>query len=264
MATVDELHRGSASWLPTALAGIGVAIIATRRRGPNPVDELEWRSHSPVGRRARPPAYRSKPSFEIQNEVDPTSDHGPGDRGSRFWNTDQPGRPHGSRSRDSGEELRIDQGPTWSGIPPGPLSGPCLIFCDVSERQRAVRGAEDARRLPKKSCRRSREPLVVLDAEPAGPDREPGLLPDVRSDRTGDGGAVTLRTGGPAVGHPRLRQLLEEVLPRDSSFSDFAVEREFEGIGRRSMVLDAPPHPGRQSTSQPDPAGHRGRDRAVA
>ena len=47
---------------------------------------------------------------------------------------------------------------------------------------------------------------------------------------------------------PRLRELLEEILPRDSHFNDFEVDHEFEGIGRRSMVLNArrlPPVGGR-------------------
>jgi PAS domain S-box-containing protein len=36
---------------------------------------------------------------------------------------------------------------------------------------------------------------------------------------------------------PRLRTLLEEVLPRKSFFKDFEVTHEFEGIGRRTMLL---------------------------
>jgi len=37
---------------------------------------------------------------------------------------------------------------------------------------------------------------------------------------------------------PSLRTALEEVLPKDSSFEDFEVEREFPGIGRRTMCLN--------------------------
>src|SRR5688572_12419563 len=36
---------------------------------------------------------------------------------------------------------------------------------------------------------------------------------------------------------PKLRTLLEEVLPRKSFFKDFEVTHEFEGIGRRTMLL---------------------------
>src|SRR5207253_11204005 len=37
---------------------------------------------------------------------------------------------------------------------------------------------------------------------------------------------------------PRLRTLLEEVLPQDNAFENFEVEHDFESIGRRSMLLN--------------------------
>ena len=36
---------------------------------------------------------------------------------------------------------------------------------------------------------------------------------------------------------PKLRTFLEEVLPRHSFFKDFEVTHEFEGIGRRTLLL---------------------------
>ena len=38
---------------------------------------------------------------------------------------------------------------------------------------------------------------------------------------------------------PRLRTLLEELLPQKAQFHDFEVKHEFEGIGLRSMLLNA-------------------------
>jgi two-component system CheB/CheR fusion protein len=38
---------------------------------------------------------------------------------------------------------------------------------------------------------------------------------------------------------PSLRTALAEVLPKDSSFEDFEVERDFPGLGRRTMFLNA-------------------------
>src|SRR6185312_7599496 len=38
---------------------------------------------------------------------------------------------------------------------------------------------------------------------------------------------------------PRLRELLEEVLPRDGRINNFEVDHTFQGIGRRVMVLNA-------------------------
>jgi len=38
---------------------------------------------------------------------------------------------------------------------------------------------------------------------------------------------------------PKLRQLLEEILPKRTVFLDFEIEHEFENLGRRIMVLNA-------------------------
>ena len=38
---------------------------------------------------------------------------------------------------------------------------------------------------------------------------------------------------------PRLRALLEEVLPKDQAVTDFEMEHDFEHIGRRKMVINA-------------------------
>ncbi|MFC1976684.1 ATP-binding protein [Chloroflexota bacterium] len=38
---------------------------------------------------------------------------------------------------------------------------------------------------------------------------------------------------------PRLRELLEEILPRNTSFNDFEIDHDFPGIGRRAMLLNA-------------------------
>jgi len=38
---------------------------------------------------------------------------------------------------------------------------------------------------------------------------------------------------------PRLRQLLEEIVPRNSRVDDFAMSHDFPGLGRRDMLLNA-------------------------
>jgi two-component system, chemotaxis family, CheB/CheR fusion protein len=38
---------------------------------------------------------------------------------------------------------------------------------------------------------------------------------------------------------PKLRELLEEIIPRDSSFSDFEMEHDFPKIGHKTMLLNA-------------------------
>jgi len=38
---------------------------------------------------------------------------------------------------------------------------------------------------------------------------------------------------------PKLRELLEEILPKTTSFDDFEIEHDFPDIGRRTMLLNA-------------------------
>jgi len=38
---------------------------------------------------------------------------------------------------------------------------------------------------------------------------------------------------------PKLRELLEEILPKNTSFNDFEIDHDFPGIGRRIMLLNA-------------------------
>jgi PAS domain S-box-containing protein len=38
---------------------------------------------------------------------------------------------------------------------------------------------------------------------------------------------------------PKLRELLEEILPKNTSFNDFEIDHDFPGIGRRVMLLNA-------------------------
>jgi hypothetical protein len=41
------------------------------------------------------------------------------------------------------------------------------------------------------------------------------------------------------VGHPCLRELLEDVLSKNKLFEDYPVEHEFPEIGHRKMLLNA-------------------------
>jgi chemotaxis protein methyltransferase CheR len=38
---------------------------------------------------------------------------------------------------------------------------------------------------------------------------------------------------------PKLKSLLEDILPKDTFFKDFEVDHEFPGLGRRIMILNA-------------------------
>jgi two-component system CheB/CheR fusion protein len=84
-----------------------------------------------------------------------------------------------------------------------------------------------------------RGPLLIMDGElrVAKANRAYYDTFLVRSEETE--GRLLYEVGDGQWDFPGLRTALEEVLPKNSSFDDFEVDREFPQIGRRSMCLNA-------------------------
>jgi PAS domain S-box-containing protein len=113
------------------------------------------------------------------------------------------------------------------------------ITRDITERKRAERAVQEAREYAESIVDTVREPLVVLDAglrlisasrsfyqtfQMTPEETERQLLYDL-CNRQWD--------------IPRLRELLEKVLPENTVFDDFEVEHDFPTLGRRTMLLNA-------------------------
>jgi PAS domain S-box-containing protein len=114
-----------------------------------------------------------------------------------------------------------------------------LVFCDVSTRQRAVQAVEEARSFAAAIVQTVREPLVVLDADLRVRTANRAFYRTFLVSEAETEGLSLFELGNRQWDIPRLRELLEEMLPRDSHFSDFEVEHAFEGLGLRAMVLNA-------------------------
>jgi PAS domain S-box-containing protein len=84
-----------------------------------------------------------------------------------------------------------------------------------------------------------REPLVVLDADLRiiSANRSFYKTFKVRPGETE--GQLLYDLGNRQWDIPKLRELLEEILPKDTTFDNFEVEHEFKIIGRRVMHLNA-------------------------
>jgi PAS domain S-box-containing protein len=237
MSPANESRQPPADWVQIALAGIGIALIVTDGRGDiefmSPVAEslTGWRQDEAVG---RPLAS----VFQIVSEE------------ARLPVTDPvatvltTGSPVGLAdhtvliARD-GCEVRIDQGAAPVRSSSGAIAAVVLAFCDISERQRVVQATEEARAFADAIVQTVREPLVVLDADLRVQSANHSFYRrfGVTAPRTE--GHSLFELGNRQWDIPRLRELLEEVLPRDSQFSDFEVSHEFESVGRRAMILDA-------------------------
>ncbi len=84
-----------------------------------------------------------------------------------------------------------------------------------------------------------REPLILLDSGLKVITANPAFYQtfDARPDETE--GVLIYDLGNRQWDIPKLRKLLEDILPQNTGFRDFEVEHEFETIGRKIMYLNA-------------------------
>jgi chemotaxis protein methyltransferase CheR len=84
-----------------------------------------------------------------------------------------------------------------------------------------------------------REPLLVLDNSHKVVGANPSFYKNFCVTQENTEGALIYDLGNGQWDIPRLRELLEEVLPRNCVFNDFEVEHAFENIGPKIMHLNA-------------------------
>ena len=138
-----------------------------------------------------------------------------------------------------GRERRIDHGAAPVRDAAGAVAGAVVVFCDVGERLRALRGVEEAGAFAQGIVQTVREPLLVLDAGLRVRSANPSFYRTFRVDPAETEGRSVFDLGDRQWDIPALRVLLEEVLPRQRHFDDFEVDHDFKGLGRRWMVLNA-------------------------
>jgi chemotaxis protein methyltransferase CheR len=84
-----------------------------------------------------------------------------------------------------------------------------------------------------------REPLIVLDSELKVIKANRPFYTTFAVKPTETEGRLIYEIGNRQWDIPRLRKLLEEILPENSEFNDLEVEQSFEDIGHKIMLLNA-------------------------
>ena len=107
-----------------------------------------------------------------------------------------------------------------------------------------------------------REPLVVLDSNLKVLKANHSFYRTFKVKPEGTDGISIYELGNRQWDIPKLRELLEDILPRNSVFNDFEVEHNFETIGRKIMHLNARRIYSGANQNRTDSVGHRGCDRA--
>lgn len=122
------------------------------------------------------------------------------------------------------------------------VEGHRVIQCnirDITERRRTEQLILDTVAYAQSIVETVREPLVILgqDLRVKTASRAFYQAFKVIPAETEDQLLYNLGNGQWDI--PKLRTLLEEILPQDNQFNDFEVEHSFEGIGHRIMLLNA-------------------------
>ena len=84
-----------------------------------------------------------------------------------------------------------------------------------------------------------REPLVVLDPDLKVIKANPSFYRTFNVNPEQTEGTLIYDLGNRQWDIPKLRELLEEILPQNTKFNDFEVEHHFDTIGRKIMHLNA-------------------------
>lgn len=121
----------------------------------------------------------------------------------------------------------------------GDIIGVILIFHDQTAARAALNMTRQARAFAENIIATVREPLLVLsrDLRVVSANRAFYQLFHTNPAETLDRRIYEL--GNSQWDIPKLRRLLEEILPRNTHFDGYEVTHDFEHIGRRTMLLNA-------------------------
>ena len=118
------------------------------------------------------------------------------------------------------------------------IDGIVVTFTDITTLKNMETEARHARVLAENVINTIREPLLVLDPEYKVVSASRSFYSIFRTTADDTIGRILYELGNNQWDIPRLRELLETVLPRNTSFEDVEVDYEFPTIGRRRMVLN--------------------------
>lgn len=117
------------------------------------------------------------------------------------------------------------------------VNGVVLAFTPIGRRIKAELAAEELRSLAEAVVDTVREPLIVLDDRLCVVTSSRSFYRTFKVTPAETIARPIYELGNGQWDIPALRQLLEEILPHDSSFEDYIVEHDFPEIGHARMSL---------------------------
>jgi two-component system CheB/CheR fusion protein len=119
------------------------------------------------------------------------------------------------------------------------IEGVVVNFIDISDRKRMEEELRRAKTFAENIVETIDEPLLVLTVDLRVLTANPAFYEHFSVKPEDTINRRLFELGNSQWDIPRLRRLLEDVLPENEVFNDFEIEHEFEEIGRRVMLINA-------------------------
>jgi len=123
--------------------------------------------------------------------------------------------------------------------PDNKVDGAVLVLVDINDLKRSELATASARAYAENIIGTMREPLLVLDPHLRVESVNRAFYQTFGVAAADTLGKFIYELGNGQWDIPRLRALLEEILPQNHTIDDYLVEWDFEHLGRRSMLLNA-------------------------
>jgi two-component system, chemotaxis family, CheB/CheR fusion protein len=119
------------------------------------------------------------------------------------------------------------------------IDGVVITFVDISGRKKAEQMGEAARTYAESIVETVREPLVILDERLKVVSANRSFYRIFKTSPEETEHMLIFNLGNGQWNMPKLRELLEKVVPANNAFDAFSVSHNFPVIGQRTMLLNA-------------------------
>ena len=233
----NEALRDQREWLRVTLSCIGDGVIITDNKGNvtflNPVAQnfTGWTQEEANGRAL-------EEVFNIVNETTRLSVENPALKALREGIA--VGLANHTRliSKD-GSERPIDDSAAPIRNTAGEVAGVVLVFRDATDRKQQEQVVKDALSYADNILATLREPFLVLDGSLRVVSANDAFFQQFRVSPEETLERFVYELGNHQWDIPKLRVLLEDVLPENHAFDDYVVDHVFSTLGRKVMLLNA-------------------------
>ncbi len=119
------------------------------------------------------------------------------------------------------------------------IDGVVITFVDITRLRKVEQLKEYALKYAESIVDTVREPLVILDERLKVVSANSSFYKTFKSSPEETENILIYNLGNGQWNIPKLRELLNEIIPREKSFNDFKVDHHFPVIGQKTMLLNA-------------------------